>query len=177
VTDANLNTYEGLFLFNLQEINGDLNTAVQHLKEILDRAEAEVIAITRWDERKLAYPIKGQKRGLFLLAVFRARPSQIANIDRDVNLSELLLRAMITKGDHLGEVELDQYRAEGQKLADQLSMEGVSEQPEPASSEPSPAPADSPEAQPEAPADAPEESPTQPESAAEPTPSQTERPS
>lgn len=177
MTDPNLNTYEGLFLFNLQEINGDLNTAVQHLREILDRAEAEVIAITRWDERKLAYPIKGQKRGLFLLAAFRARPSQVANIDRDVNLSELLLRAMITRGDHLGEVELDQFRAEGQKLADQLGMEGAGEQPEstPAPAEPAAGATETAESSAHAPAEAPAQSDDEP--AAEPAPSETERPS
>jgi len=153
VTDSNDPIYEGLFMFNLQEINGELSVAVEHLREILARAEAEVVSISRWDERKLAYPIKGQKRALFLLTVFHARSTQIANIDRDVNLSELLLRAMIVRGDHLGEVELDAARAEAAKLADQLNIEAAGAL---ADASPSPTPATPPEPEAAQPAATPE---------------------
>lgn len=114
--------YEGLFLFNIQEIEGDLNTATETLQEILDRAEAEVITLSKWDERKLAYEIKGQKRGLYLLTHFKARGSQIANIERDVNLSEKLLRCMIIKGDHIGETELEQFKEAASKTADEAAL-------------------------------------------------------
>jgi small subunit ribosomal protein S6 len=122
MADSNVNLYEGMFLFNLQAIGGELSAALSELEEILSRAEAEVIAITRWDERRLAYEIRGQKRGLYLMAYFKARGSQIANIERDVNLSENLLRCLIVKGEHLGEVELDRARAEAQKLRDTAAL-------------------------------------------------------
>ena len=114
--------YEGLFLFNIQEIDGDVNVALDALKEILSRAEAEVITLSKWDERKLAYEMKGQKRGLFLLTHFNARPGQIANIERDVNLSEQLLRCLIVKGDHIGETELDQFKADASRSADEIAL-------------------------------------------------------
>ncbi len=122
MTDENLSLYEGLFLFNPQAIEGNLQTAVDHLTEILSRAEAEVVALTRWDERKLAYPIKGQKRGLYLLAHFRVRGAQVANIERDVNLSELLLRAMVLRADQIGDIELEQVKADARKLDDLLAV-------------------------------------------------------
>jgi len=122
MAESNVNLYEGMFLFNLQAIGGELSTALSELEAILSRAEAEVIAITRWDERRLAYEIQGQKRGLYLMAYFKARGSQIANIERDVNLSENLLRCLIVKGEHLGEVELDRARAEAQKLRDTAAL-------------------------------------------------------
>jgi len=100
------NLYEGLFLFNLQEIGGDLNVALDELRNILQRAEAEILTLHKWDERKLAYPMAGQKRGLYVISYFRARGSQIPNIERDVNFSENFLRAMMLKADHLGEAEL-----------------------------------------------------------------------
>lgn len=124
MTEDATQLYEGMFLFNIQEINGELSTAVDHLREILSRAEAEVVSMSKWDERKLAYPIQGQKRGLYLLSHFRVRPSQVANIERDVNLSELLLRCLIIRGEHLGEPELAAaLRATG-KLNDELALRG-----------------------------------------------------
>lgn len=106
--------YEGLFLINQQEMAGDLDGAIAHVREILERAEAEVVVLRKWDERKLAYPIDGQKRGLYILALFRAPAVQIANIDRDCNLSDLVMRVMMTRADHYGDVEIADQSKEGE---------------------------------------------------------------
>lgn len=98
--------YEALFLINQSALATDSAGATAHVQEMLDRAEAETLTLRRWEERKLAYPIEGQKRGTFLIAYFRARPTQIANIERDCNLSEQVLRVMFIRADHMGEAEL-----------------------------------------------------------------------
>ncbi len=103
--------YEGLFLISQGAIAGDPAAATQHVQDMLDRAEATTRVIHKWDERKLAYPIEGQKRGTFFLAYFDARPTQIANIERDCNLSETVLRVMMTRCDHMGEVEIERALA------------------------------------------------------------------
>jgi len=98
--------YEWLFLLNQQAVASDFSGCVDFIRDIFDRAEADLLVIRRWDERRLAYPIKGQRRGTFILTYFRARGSQIPNIDRDCNLSEQVLRCMMLRADHLGETEL-----------------------------------------------------------------------
>lgn len=128
--------YEGLFLFNIQEIGGDLNAALEELRAILGRAEAEILTLTKWDERKLAYPIRGQKRGLYVISYFRARGSQIANIERDVNLSENFLRAMMLKADHLGEAELSAIQRDAEVADTEAALRS-----EPRTDEGEPAPA------------------------------------
>jgi small subunit ribosomal protein S6 len=114
--------YEGMFLFNNAVVGSDLNKATTLLREILDRAGAEIDALLKWDDRRLAYPIKGQKRGLYLLTYFRVSGGQIANIERDVNLSEEFLRCMIVRADHIGEVELEQARKKEQQTLDAASL-------------------------------------------------------
>ena len=98
--------YEGLFLISSTAAN-DMNAAIDHVKQILLRGEAEIIVLTRWDERKLAYPIKGQRRGTYIIAFFKCDRSKLAHIERDSNLSEQILRSLVTRADHLGETELD----------------------------------------------------------------------
>ena len=105
--------YEGLFLFEQGAASSDFGGCISHLKDLFDRAEAEVVQVIRWDERRLAYEVQGQKRGLFMLAYFKARPAQIANIDRDCNLSERILRAMMVRADHIGDVEMEAASQEG----------------------------------------------------------------
>ena len=106
MSDSTPVLYEALFLVNQSALATDSEGATAHVQEMLDRAEAETLTLTRWDERKLAYPIEGQKRGTFLIAYFKARPTQIANIERDCNLSEQVLRVMFIRADHMGEAEL-----------------------------------------------------------------------
>lgn len=107
MSEIRINLYEGMFLISQQAVANDLAGAIQHVRDILTRAEAEIVILSRWDERKLAYEIKKQKRGLFVLAYFNARASQIANIDRDCNLSEQVLRSLIIRADYMGEAEME----------------------------------------------------------------------
>jgi small subunit ribosomal protein S6 len=48
-----------------------------------------------WDERRLAYPVKGHKKGLYYLIYFRTESGNVVNIERDCALSELILRVLI----------------------------------------------------------------------------------
>ena len=85
-------TYEGLFLFP-QAAVADLQAASDHVMELLNRAGAEVISFKKWDERRLAYEVKGNKRGLYFLVYFKAKGSKLAGLERDCSLSEKMLRA------------------------------------------------------------------------------------
>ena len=110
--------YEALFLVSQAALASDAEGTTAHVQEMLDRAEAETLDLRQWDERKLAYPIEGQKRGTFLISYFKARPTQIANIERDCNLSEQVLRVMFVRADHMGDVEL-KLALEGKSFAEE----------------------------------------------------------
>ncbi len=99
--------YEGLFLLDQQAATDDLGACIEHLKEIMNRADAQVVAMKKWSERRLAYEIKRQKRGLFILIYFKAQTDKITGIERDCNLSETVLRNLIIRADHIGETELE----------------------------------------------------------------------
>ena len=104
-------SYEGLFLFP-QSAAVDLKGAVEHLKEVLVKNGAEIIALKKWGDRPLAFPIKKQKRGIYILVYFSAPTDKYAAIERSFNLSEQLLRHMITKAEHLTVEEMK--NADGQ---------------------------------------------------------------
>lgn len=93
-------TYEAMFLIG-QAAAADLTGVIDHIKEILARGHAEIIAMRKWDERRLAYEIKKQKRGLYILCYFKAPNDQLGHIERDCNLSEKVVRALILRADHL----------------------------------------------------------------------------
>lgn len=106
VVQDQVKLYEGMFLLRQEAVANDFAGCVEFLRTSFERAEAEVTLLRRWEERRLAGDIKGQKRGVFLLAYFRAPGGRISSIERDCNLSEQVLRCLIIRADHVGDVEL-----------------------------------------------------------------------
>ncbi|TVQ63207.1 MAG: 30S ribosomal protein S6 [Phycisphaerales bacterium] len=99
--------YEVMFLISQQEAT-DLAGIIEHIDTIFERAGAERLAMRKWDERRLAYDIDKQKRGVYILCYISADPTRVQSIDRDVNLSERILRILLLRADHLS---MDQMKA------------------------------------------------------------------
>lgn len=112
--------YEGLFLFPQAAIS-NLDAASSHVQDMLTKVGAELIAFRKWDDRRLAYPIKGNKRGVFFLAYFKVVGTVIGSLERNLLLSEEVLRFMITRCDHLTleQIEATEGRTE---LADEIKL-------------------------------------------------------
>jgi small subunit ribosomal protein S6 len=93
-------TYEGMFLFGAaaaQDLNGAQNT----VRGFIEKHGGQILVLKRWDERKLAYEVTKQKRGVYIIAYFTAPTTAIAPIEREVRLSEEVLRLLVTDADHL----------------------------------------------------------------------------
>lgn len=93
--------YEAMFL--LDASTPDLETASVPVRELLDRIRAEVLVLNIWDERRLAYDIKGRRRGMYVLTYFKAEPADVTALDHEVQIDERILRAMVLSADHVSE--------------------------------------------------------------------------
>jgi small subunit ribosomal protein S6 len=98
---SHIGQYEALFLLNASYATGSWEAARGEVEHILHRANAEIMVLKKWDERKLAYEIEGQKRGVYILAFFKCEGPKVAGIERDVQLSENILRVLVLKADHI----------------------------------------------------------------------------
>ncbi|MFP4214299.1 MAG: 30S ribosomal protein S6 [Phycisphaerae bacterium] len=97
-------TYEGMFLV---EAGRDFGNASEPIKTVLDRAEAEVLSMKPWDERRLAYEIDGRKRALYVLTYFKADPQNMAELDRDAQLNEGIIRMQVLRREDLSAEEIN----------------------------------------------------------------------
>jgi small subunit ribosomal protein S6 len=89
------NVYECMFLLDPNKVAGDVPSAAKQLHGLLERNNAEVLASRPWDERRLAYPIKGHKKGLYYLTYFRTEGKNLLNLERDLALNEMVLRYLV----------------------------------------------------------------------------------
>jgi small subunit ribosomal protein S6 len=87
--------YECMFLLDPNKVAGDIQTAAKQIHTVLERNHAEMLASRPWDERRLAYPVKGHKKGLYYLTYFRTDGKNLIAIERDFALNEMVLRSLV----------------------------------------------------------------------------------
>jgi len=101
-----LSIYEAMFLVDNRHANRDWDRVVAQAKEMVTKHGGVVIRADKWGERKLAYPIKGNKRGTYLLVYFESEGDVPNRVYREVQLSETYLRALILEVEKAPEGEL-----------------------------------------------------------------------
>ena len=99
--------YEGMFLVDSAKAASDWDGVNAAIKKILDRAEAEIVSMRKWDDRRLAYDIRSVSRGTYLLCYFRADGSQIQSIEKAVQLSEAIIRVLILSTDQMTQEDIE----------------------------------------------------------------------
>jgi small subunit ribosomal protein S6 len=99
-----LRLYEGLFLFDSNLAGRDWPGLEKHVEDVLKKNSAELVYSERWPDRKLAYEIKGCRKGTYYLTYFHAPTASIRLIERDIQLSERILRAHILQNRYLDEL-------------------------------------------------------------------------
>jgi small subunit ribosomal protein S6 len=106
-TVAKKTMYEGMFLVDSARAGADWDGIIETIKKILERAEAEIVSIRKWDDRRLAYEVQHVGRGTYILTYFRADGQHIQGIEKAVQLSEKILRVLILNAEHMTEEDME----------------------------------------------------------------------
>ena len=89
-------TYEGLFLVDPGFANKDPEAAVELCKSVLEKHGATIIRAELWAEQRLAYEVRKNKRGAYILTAFRSDTLKLAEIELECRLTERILRYLFT---------------------------------------------------------------------------------
>jgi small subunit ribosomal protein S6 len=87
--------YEGMFLVDSALAAADWDGTLALIENILKRADAEIVVLRKWDERRLAYDIEHKSRGTYILSYFKVDTQRISGIEKDVQLSEKVMRVLL----------------------------------------------------------------------------------
>lgn len=106
-----MNLYEAMFLFD-PTFGATFENCEAVVRRLMDRAEAEILFCRKWDERRLAYRIKGRKRGVYVLVLFKAPANRIKPLERDAQINEEILRLLILRAEGVTPEALEQSISE-----------------------------------------------------------------
>lgn len=87
--------YEGMFLVDSGKYATDPEGVTGEIMTVLAKAGATVVAHRPWQDGKLAYEIKGMKKGLHYIVCFTMRGAGMKTLIRQCQLNETIIRQMI----------------------------------------------------------------------------------
>ena len=80
------------------------DTADDRVQQILDRttrgiaaSEGQIVKVSPWGRRRLAYPISGYREGSYFIVVFDAPSEAIDELERGLNITEEVMRHLVTR--------------------------------------------------------------------------------
>jgi len=91
------NVYEGMFILDSSRYGREPEALSGRISGMIQGAGGEILVSRLWEERRLAYPIKGHRRGTYWLTYFRLDSSRLAKIERECQLNESILRKLFLK--------------------------------------------------------------------------------
>ena len=97
--EGNIGVYEGLFIFDSNTFGRDREGLPREVNGFIEAAGGQIEVSRLWEERRLAYPIEGHRKGTYWLTYFRIDGKEIKNLERKCQLSETILRVLFLKVD------------------------------------------------------------------------------
>ncbi len=91
------NVYELMFLFDSNKFGRDPDGTSGEIAEMIKKAGGEILVSRLWEERRLAYTIKGQRKGAYWLMYVNLDARQVAALRRQFEITESILRFLVLK--------------------------------------------------------------------------------
>ena len=94
-----VNVYECMFLLDSNRYARDPGKVSEQVPEMVQKCGGEILASRLWNEQKLAYPIKMQRKGTYWLTYFRMESSQLSQLNKTIQLNDNVMRSLVLKID------------------------------------------------------------------------------
>ncbi len=128
--------YEAMFLIDSAKATADWSGMLEVITKVLEKSGAEIVSMEKWDERELAYEIQKRSRGTYILCYFNADGAKIQEIERNIQLSEQIMRVLILCTDSMNKEDLEkdtpamiaEKRAAERALAQEAKAKQASEE-------------------------------------------------
>jgi small subunit ribosomal protein S6 len=89
--------YEGLFIFDSNRFARERDGLAREIEEFVVQSGGAVLVSRLWEERRLAYPIRGQRKGAYWLLYFRLPTGKLTELTRQCEINDAILRQLFVK--------------------------------------------------------------------------------
>jgi small subunit ribosomal protein S6 len=94
-----MRVYEVLFIIAPNVEEGDIETLITQLSDVLKNQGARIAKIDRMGRRRLAYPIHKFNEGYYVVLTVEGTGSEIAEVERRMRVSDAIIRYLTVRID------------------------------------------------------------------------------
>lgn len=87
-----MRTYESIFIVHPEVVGDDQTAIIEKYKTILTDQGADILKLDNWGVKTLAYPVKKQTKGCYVLVVFDAEAPVIAEFERRMRIDDKVIK-------------------------------------------------------------------------------------
>jgi small subunit ribosomal protein S6 len=127
-----LRRYETIFIIPADLTEDEINALIERYQSIITKNKGMVIKVEKWGKRKMAYEIKKQIRGFYVLMDLVSVAAVITELERNFKIDEKILKFMTIKKEDavdLKEIEKEIAAASAPSATVEGSAEKASEAP------------------------------------------------
>lgn len=94
-----MKNYELVVIFDPSLKEEDIEKQLSNITSLLEKEKCKVSNIDKWGSRKLAYPIKKQENGYYVIVYFNGDSNVVNELDRINKINDKVLRHLIVKSE------------------------------------------------------------------------------
>jgi small subunit ribosomal protein S6 len=87
-----MRVYETIYIVHPEIVGDSYVAVVDKFKGIVTDLQSTVLKVDEWGTRKLAYSVKKQGRGTYVLMVYEAGPTVVAELERRMRIDENIIK-------------------------------------------------------------------------------------
>jgi small subunit ribosomal protein S6 len=84
--------YEIIFIAHPDLVEDEVKGLIEKMKEVIENLNGQLIKVEEWGRRKLAYKLKKLAKGYYVLIRFLGDGRVLAEIERNLRLSDRVLK-------------------------------------------------------------------------------------
>ncbi len=91
-----MNNYETIMILNSNLDESTTKASIEKITSLI-AANGKVESTEEWGKRKLAYPIKKQNEGYYVVVNFSSNPEFLEELDRIYNITDEVIKHIVVK--------------------------------------------------------------------------------
>ena len=91
-----INSYETLFIVDVENGEEAAKASVAKFTDIIAK-NAEIVEVSDWGKRRLAYLINDKPEGYYTVVTFKSEPAFPAELERLFNIDEKVMRSLVLR--------------------------------------------------------------------------------
>lgn len=112
-----MHPYELMVILDPRTDERTVQPNIEKFLAVVTADGGEIENVDVWGKRRLAYEINKQSEGIYVVVNFNGTPTAVAELDRQLNLSESVMRTKVLRADELIAQKAAKARHEQAKAA------------------------------------------------------------